>query len=104
MQRGAARCVYMVSRHKRPWGGSVHLAYACNPLNGEFWAIVSDESTSLQTFCEYGLRFDIDESFLDDQSGAGIFGRPRVVPSVCSCVSPACGFDALSHRLRRCGR
>ena len=30
---------------------------------------MSDEKTSLQTFAEYGLRFDIEENFLDDQSG-----------------------------------
>jgi hypothetical protein len=41
---------------------------ARNNLNGEFWAIVSDEPTSLHTFEEYGLRFDIEENFLDDQS------------------------------------
>ena len=40
-----------------------------NNVNGELWAIVSDEKTTLQTFAEYGLRFDIEENFLDDQSG-----------------------------------
>jgi hypothetical protein len=39
-----------------------------NNINGEFWAVVSDEKTTLQTFQEYGLRFDIEENFLDDQS------------------------------------
>lgn len=34
----------------------------------EKWAIVSDEPTTLQTFDEYGLRFDIEENFLDDKS------------------------------------
>jgi len=33
------------------------------------WAIISDEPTDLQTFEEYGLRFDIEENFLDDKSG-----------------------------------
>jgi hypothetical protein len=33
------------------------------------WAIVSDEPTGLQTFDEYGQRFDIEENFLDDKSG-----------------------------------
>lgn len=37
-----------------------------NNFNGEFWAIVSDKKT-LQTFAEYGLRFDIEENFPDDQ-------------------------------------
>jgi hypothetical protein len=39
-----------------------------NNVNGEFWAIASDEETNLQTFQEYGLRFDVEENFLDDQS------------------------------------
>jgi len=30
-------------------------------------AVVSDEPTTLQIFAEYGWRFDIGESFLDDQ-------------------------------------
>jgi hypothetical protein len=46
----------------------VHVAFGRNSVNGEFWAIVSDEPTSLRTFQEYGLRFDIEEAFLDDQS------------------------------------
>jgi hypothetical protein len=29
---------------------------------------VSDEPTSVQTFAEYGRRFDIEENFLDDKS------------------------------------
>ena len=31
------------------------------------WAL-RDEKTTLQAFAEYGLRFDIEENFLDDQS------------------------------------
>ena len=34
----------------------------------EQWAIVSDEPVSLKTFEEYGLRFDIEENFLDNKS------------------------------------
>jgi len=30
--------------------------------------VVSDEPTELKTFEEYGLRFDIEENFLDDKS------------------------------------
>jgi len=30
--------------------------------------VVSDAPTALQTFAEYGLRFDIEENFLDDNS------------------------------------
>jgi hypothetical protein len=41
----------------------VHLVFGCNNLNAEFWAIVSDELTTLQSFQEYGLRFDLEENF-----------------------------------------
>lgn len=52
------------------WFGPVYLAlaHAKTPDGYEQWAIVSDEPTDLQTFTEYGLRFDIEENFLDDKS------------------------------------
>lgn len=50
--------------------GPVHMAVATVPAGdtGEVWAIISDTPTSLDTFETYGLRFDIEESFLDDKS------------------------------------
>lgn len=48
--------------------GSVSLALARHTSNGEYWYVVSDEPTSVQTFVEYGWRFDIEENFLDDKS------------------------------------
>jgi len=66
--RGEALCFHNVRLHKQQRYGPVHIAFGRNSVNGEFWAIVSDEPTTLQTFREYGLRFDIEESFLDDQS------------------------------------
>ena len=39
--------------------GGVHLALAHDPISGERWYIVSDEPTTLQTFREYGQRFNI---------------------------------------------
>ena len=50
--------------------GPVHLALAyVQTDNGyEKWAIVSDEPAGLETLDEYGLRFDIEENFLDDKS------------------------------------
>lgn len=68
LNRGEALCFHNVKLHKGQWFGPVHLAFGYNNLNGEFWAIISDEPTSLHTFEEYGLRFDIEENFLDDQS------------------------------------
>src|SRR5215216_6437684 len=50
--------------------GPVHLALAHvqTPQGFEEWAILSDEPTSLKTLDEFGLRFDIEENFLDDKS------------------------------------
>lgn len=48
--------------------GPVHLAMAHVRETGERWYVLSDQPTSLQTFDEYGLRFDIEENFLDDKS------------------------------------
>jgi len=50
--------------------GPLHLALAhIQTKNGyEKWAIISDELVDLHTFDEYGLRFDIEEGFLDFKS------------------------------------
>ena len=65
---GEAICLHNVQSHKSEFDGKVHVILGRNSVNGELWAIVSDEKTTLQTFAEYGLRFDIEENFLDDQS------------------------------------
>ncbi len=50
--------------------GPVSLALACLlDQPDDPWFIVSDEPTETQTFNEYRLRFDIEESFLDEKSG-----------------------------------
>jgi hypothetical protein len=51
--------------------GPVYLALAqVETASGvQKWAILSDQPTDLNTFHEYGLRFDIEENFLDDKSG-----------------------------------
>jgi len=48
--------------------GQVNLALARDPISRELWYIVSDEPPSLQTFREYGERFDIESNFLDEKS------------------------------------
>ena len=48
--------------------GPVHLALARPGGSRESWYVVSDELTGLRTLDEYGLRFDIEENFLDDKS------------------------------------
>ncbi len=61
---GEAICLHHVHLHKEQGYGPVHLIIGRNNnVKGEFWAIVSDEKTTLQTFQEYGLRFDIEENF-----------------------------------------
>jgi hypothetical protein len=48
--------------------GPVHLAVA-HPLGSdEYWYVISDEMADIETLEEYGLRFDIEENFLDDKS------------------------------------
>ena len=50
--------------------GPVSLALACQlEQPNDPWFVVSDEPTTAQTLSEYGLRFDIEESFLDEKSG-----------------------------------
>ncbi len=68
LNRGEAICLHNVRLHKGAFYGPVHVLIGRNNINGDFWAIVSDEKTTLKTFEEYGLRFDIEENFLDDQS------------------------------------
>ena len=52
----------------KPWYGPVHLALGRPQDSQEYWFVVSDEPTEAKTFEEYGLRFDIEENFLDDKS------------------------------------
>jgi hypothetical protein len=76
--RGEAVCLHNVRLHKGAWYGIVHVIVGRNNVNGEFWAIVSDERTTLHTFQEYGLRFDIEENFLDDQSNGWNIQRSEI--------------------------
>ncbi len=61
--RGQALLLQNVRIHKTDPYGPVNLALACEGVSGELWYIVSNEPTTLQTFREYGWRFDIEESF-----------------------------------------
>ena len=56
-----------------------HISAAWESGSREYWYILSTEPTTIQTFWEYGLRFDSLENFLDDKSN---------------------GFDLESSRLR----
>ena len=48
--------------------GPVHLAVARPREGNDWWYVISDEPTDVPTLEEYGLRFDIEENFLDDKS------------------------------------
>jgi Transposase DDE domain len=48
--------------------GPVHLAVARPQAGNDIWYVLSDEPTEVTTLEEYGLRFDIEENFLDDTS------------------------------------
>jgi hypothetical protein len=52
------------------WGkyGPVHVALGYSLDGKERWYVASDEPVGIETFCEYGLRSDIEENFLDDKS------------------------------------
>ena len=67
---GKGSCYAFVWLTQRQYG-PLHLALAQvnTPKGIEKWAIISDEPVGRQTFDEYGLRFDIEENFLDDKSG-----------------------------------
>ena len=66
---GKGRCYAHVWLTKQQYG-PLHLAVAqvITPNGTEKWAIVSDEPVGRHTFDEYGLRFNIEENFLDDKS------------------------------------
>jgi hypothetical protein len=46
----------------------LHLALARDPLSRQVWMVVSDQPTTVQTFREYGERFQIEEELLDEKS------------------------------------
>jgi Transposase DDE domain len=67
LQPGHLSCWHGVSMTEKRFG-PVHLVVA-RPLGGdEYWYVISDEAAELTTLAEYGLRFDIEENFLDDKS------------------------------------
>lgn len=67
LERGQARLWHNVYITNARFG-TVHLALAKPKIGRERWFIVRDQPTELTTFDEYGLRFDIEENFLDDKS------------------------------------
>ena len=78
LARGKALCFHNVRLHRQEKYGPLHVILGRNNINGEFWAVLSDQPTSPETFAEYGLRFDIEEGFLDDQSSGWNLQRSEI--------------------------
>lgn len=74
---GEALLLQTVRLHKGAQLGPVHIALARHP-NGEFWAVLSNQETTLKTLQEYGFRFSIEESFLDDKSNGFELERSHI--------------------------
>lgn len=77
--------------------GPVHVALAKPHGTKESWYIVSDQPTDLATFDDYGLRFDIEENFLDDKSGgfqleSSLFRSADAVSRLCLVLAIATLF------------
>ena len=93
--------------------GTVHLALGHSPDGKEEWYVASDEPVSLETFCEYGFRFDIEENFLDDKSNgfqledskirsAEVLERLCMVLAVATLYLVSQGVEVVSKGKRRC--
>ena len=65
--RGQACFWHQVSITAKHYG-PVYLAVAQAWQGQDAWYVLSDEPTDMKTLQEYGLRFDIEENFLDDKS------------------------------------
>jgi hypothetical protein len=83
LKRGQALLLHGVFLTRERYG-PVHLALAKPLGTTECWYLVSDQPTSRETFAEYGLRFEIEESFLDDKSGgfqleSSLFRSPEAI-------------------------
>jgi hypothetical protein len=60
-------------RHVGLWQDGIHrsnLVLATVKGAKDAWAVITDESPSLQTLWQYALRFQVEELFLDSKSGA----------------------------------
>ena len=101
----------------RVLGEKVHLALA-TPVPEEEdkeinpWYVVSDEPTDVSTLDEYGLRFDIEENFLDDKSNGfqveasrlddtQAIGRLFFVLAVATLYFTSVGVGVVKAKMRR---
>lgn len=73
---------------------NVYLAFAHDQPSGEDWVIVSDEPTTLQTFAQSRLRFQVEESFLDLKSNGFQIEAARLRDQFA--LTQLCGVIALT--------
>ncbi|WAN70116.1 hypothetical protein BJP36_39370 [Moorena producens JHB] len=76
------------------------------------WAVITDETPNLKTLWQYGLRFRVEELFLDSKSGAKELEESRIrsasalerlylVPAVALLYSTTQGMAVQLNGLRR---
>lgn len=94
LQPGQAYFTPAVSVGKTKPYPNVYLAFAHDKPSGEVWTIVSDEPTNLQTFAQYRLRFQVEESFLDLKSNGFNLQASRLRDKFA--LSQLCGVIALT--------
>ncbi len=94
LQPGQAFFTPRVSIGKTKPYPNVYLAFAHDKPSGEHWTIVSDEPTTLQTFAQYRLRFQVEESFLDIKSNGFNLQASRLRDKFALCQ--LCGVIALT--------
>lgn len=94
LKKGQAYFTPMVSIGKTNPYANAYLAFAHDKLSGEDWTIVSDEPTTLQTFAQYRLRFQVEESFLDLKSNGFNLEASRLRDKFA--LSQLCGVIALT--------
>lgn len=56
----------------------LNLALGRDPLTRQIWMVVTDEPATLQTFREYGERFQIEEELLDEKSNGFQLERSEI--------------------------
>jgi len=92
--------------------GFVHVAIGHHRESEERWIVVSDQPTSTETFGEYGLRFSIEEGFLDDKSNgfqlessrirsAKMLSRLCLVLAIATLYLSAVGTEVVKAGVRR---
>lgn len=93
--------------------GPVHVALARLESGTEYWYVVSDQLTGVETFDDYGRRFNIEENFLDDKSNgfqleASLIRSANALTRLCFVLAMttlylvAQGVDVVARGKRRC--